>query len=272
MDPTVKGADTTLESIEFLARSKNRVTVLEALADGPMQRYEIEASTGVSRPTLSRILEDFTERGWVRSSDHRYELTHLGAFVTTEFTAFHDRMRISRRLADIVKWFPDESFDFDLACLNSAEVIRAHKTDTSAPTTHIVRRLEAADRVRIITYTILPEAFRVCGEKTVEGDLELEVVFDPETVATLAADPRNIEQATEMIDTGRVALYASEDPIPYVLVIPDDEGVLIYLTGPDGVTRAVIDSDDEVVRSWAMDEFEVYRSKANPLEPSHFAT
>lgn len=271
MDPTANDPDPTLEAIEFLARSKNRIVVLETLTDGPMERHELEEATGIPRPTVTRILNDFTTRGWSSSSNRTHELTQLGAYVTDEFTTFFERMRVATTLDDVVEWLPEEPFDFDLACLTSAEIVRPQKTDASAPTTRIVRRLEAADRAQVMTYTILPEAFRVCREKTVEGDQELEVVFDPETVTTLATDPRNIEQAREMLETGRVSFYASKRPVPYVLVIPDDEVVVICLTGSDGVPRAVIDTDDETILSWARDEFEATRTKATPLEISLFA-
>lgn len=263
-------SDAALESIDFLASSGNRVLVLSTLADGPMERRELEGTTGIPRPTISRVLEDFTSRGWVSASDRRYELTQLGAYVTTEFTAFLARMRVGATLGDVVEWLPEKPFDFDLACLTSAEVVRPRKTDASAPTTRIVRRLEGADRVRVLTYTLLPEAFRVCREKTVAGDQEVAVVFDPETVATMSADARTVDQAREMLETGRVSFYASDRPIPYVLVVTDDEAVVICLTGHDGVPRAVIDTDDETVRSWAESEFESYRTDATPLERSTF--
>lgn len=263
--------DPSFEAIEFLARSKNRVTVLEVLAGGAMEQYDLEDATGVTRPTLSRILDDFESRGWTVSSGRRYELTQLGGYITEEFTDFLGRMRVDGKLGDVVQWLPNQEFDFDLACLTTAEVVHPQKTDASAPTTHIVRRLEAADRVQVMSYTLLPEAFRVCREKAVHGNQELEVVFDTETIATLATDQRNIDQAREMLETGRVAFYQSQRPVPYVLVIPDDEVVVVCLTGEDGEPRAVIDTDDETVRAWAQSIFEAFRDDALPLELSLLA-
>lgn len=263
-------ADSALEAIEFLARSKNRVAVLNALADGSMERYDLEDTTGISRPTLSRILDDFESRGWVVSSGRRYELTQLGTYVTAEFTDFLGRMRVDGTLGDVVEWLPDQGFSFDLACLTTAQVVRPHKTDALAPTTHIVRRLEAANRAQVLTYTVLPDAFEACWRETVEGSQEVEVVFDPETIATLAADQRSIDRAREMLETGRAAFYRSEKPVPYVLIIADEEVAVICLSGEDGEPRAVIDSDDETVRSWAQSTFEAYRDESVQLELSMF--
>lgn len=271
MEISSDDTDPTLESIEFLARSKNRIAILNQLIDGRMERYEIEEATEISRPTVSRILEDFDARGWITSSGREYKLTQLGAYVTREFKDFLERMRVEGTLGEVAEWLPEEPLDFDLTCLTSAQVVRAHKTDATAPTTHIVRRLESADRLRVMTYTLLPEAFRVCAEKSVNGDLELEVVFDSETVATMASDERNVQQARDMLETGRVAFYLCERPVPYVLIIPDDEVILICLTGEGGVPRAVIDADHESARDWARSEFEKFRTASTPLELSLFA-
>lgn len=54
-----------LEIIEFHARSANRVRALNVLTEGPIERRDLEEASGISRPTLSRILDDFERRGWV---------------------------------------------------------------------------------------------------------------------------------------------------------------------------------------------------------------
>lgn len=271
MDIDLEDAGSTLEAIEFLARSTNRISVLQALTGGGMERRDLEEATGVSRPTLSRILDDFETRGWVEATGRHYALTPLGAYVTAEFTDFVDRMRVDGTLADVVEYLPDAGFDFDLACLASAEVVRPAKTDALAPTTHIVRRLEAADRVQVLTYTVLADAFEACHRATLEGDLEVEVVFDAETLATLAADPRSVEQARRMLETGRVGIYQAARPVPFVLIIPDDEVVVICLSGPDGTPRAVIDTADDTVRDWAASTFAGFRDDAVRLDPALFA-
>ena len=79
MPPAHDGPEPALEEIEFLARSHNRVRVLDALTDGPLGRYELEDATGVARATLGRILDDFAERGWVTEADRTYRHTQLGA-------------------------------------------------------------------------------------------------------------------------------------------------------------------------------------------------
>lgn len=271
MGDSLNDSESILETIEFLARSKNRIAILDRLTIGRMERYEIEEATTIPRPTVSRILEDFDSRGWITLTGGEYELTPLGAYVTREFKDFLERMRVDETLADVADWLPRETLNFDLACLASAEVVHAQKTVATAPTTHIVRRIEPVHLLRVMTYTLLPEVFRICAEKSVDGDLELEIVFDPETIATLATDDRNIEETRDMLETGRVKFYQCDRPVPFVLFMLDDQAVFICLMGEDGVPRAVIGSEHESVQNWARSKFEEFRAASVPLEVSFFA-
>lgn len=63
--------DSALEEVEFLARSPNRITVLDTLTEGPIERYDLEEITGVTRAKLGRILDDFEERGWIIEDDRQ---------------------------------------------------------------------------------------------------------------------------------------------------------------------------------------------------------
>ena len=50
---------TALDDIAFLARSVNRVEVLETLSSGPHNRAELQEATDISRPTVGRIVNNF---------------------------------------------------------------------------------------------------------------------------------------------------------------------------------------------------------------------
>ena len=117
-------SSTPLEEIEFLARSPNRVSVLDALTRGPMGRYEIEDATGVARATLGRILDDFEDRGWVREDDRQYRTTQLGAYVSREITTVLERFEPVPALNEVAQWFPEDGFGFDLKRLAGATVAK----------------------------------------------------------------------------------------------------------------------------------------------------
>ncbi|MFB6129608.1 MAG: helix-turn-helix transcriptional regulator [Salinigranum sp.] len=269
MGLSVDDIQVPLAEIKFLARSPNRAVVFDALREGPIERYDIEDVTGVSRATLGRILDDFEARGWVKRTGRRYETTPLGDYVVREFVDLLERFEPVPALNGVARWFPEGGFDFDLGRLAGAEVVRPQMNDALAPTTHIVRRLRTASRIRVLTYTALPGCMEVCWRRTVAGTQEFEGVFDPGTLATLGADPQMTAHAREMLESGRAEVVRYDGDIPTVVVIADDV-VLLCLSGGEGAPRAVIETDDETVRAWADSTFESYRSEGRPLDPTLF--
>ncbi|WP_436345001.1 helix-turn-helix transcriptional regulator [Natronorubrum sp. FCH18a] len=258
-----------LEEIEFLARSPNRVRVLDALRAGPMNRHDIEEETGVSRATLARILGDFEQRGWVTRDVRRYETTRVGDYVAREFTDLLQRFEPVPGLNEVVEWFPEEGLDFDLGCLSGAEIIRPTKSDALAPTTHITQRLRTADRVRVVSYSHLSDVMEECRRGTVEGSLKLESTVDREVLNRIGTDPRMIDYAREMVESGRAEFYWYEGTIPFTVFLVDDR-VLLCLSGGEGAPRAVIETTDETIRSWAESTIETYRCESEVLDPRSF--
>jgi len=258
-----------LEEIEFLARSPNRVTVLDTLTDGPIERYDLEEMTGVTRATLGRILDDFEERGWILETDREYETTQLGAYVSRGFTELLDRFEPVPVLNEVIQWFPEGGFDFDLGCLTGADIVRPTRTNALAPTTHIATRLRTADHARLITYSVLPDVMEACWRGTVEGDLELESVLGQGVLDSFDADPQMIDHARGMFESGRAAVFWYEGDVPSTVFIVDDV-VLLCLSGGEGAPHAVIETDDETVRGWAESTIDEYRRDAERLDSSMF--
>lgn len=258
-----------LEEIEFLARSPNRVAVLDALTEGPIERYDLEDTTGVARATLGRILDDFVERGWVVESDREYVTTDLGAYVAREFIGLVERFEPVPALNEVIEWFPEDGFDFDLGCLQGAEVVRPTRTNALAPTTHIASRLRSAKEARLITYSVLPDVMDACWRGTVDGDLEVETVLDRGAVESFGANPEMIENAQEMFESGQADVILYEGDVPTTLFVVDDV-VLLCLSGGEGAPHAVIETDDETVRAWAESTIDDYRSDGVRLDSSMF--
>lgn len=267
--PSAAVLDRPLEEIEFLARSPNRVTVLETLTEGPIERYDLEERTGVTRATLGRVLDDFVERGWVVEDDREYETTDLGAYVAREFMGLVGSFEPVPALNEVIQWFPEEGFDFDLGRLAGAEIVRPTRSNALAPTTHIANRLRTADRARLITYSVLPDVMEACWRGTVDGNLELESVLDQGAVESFGADPGMVDHAKEMFETGRAEVVWYEGDVPTTLFVVDDV-VLLCLSGGEGAPRAVIETDDETVRSWAESTIDDYRSDGERIDPSMF--
>lgn len=258
----------SLDDTGFLARSANRVRALDALTAGPFERRDLEEATGISRPTLTRILDDFEKCGWVTRDRRRYEATKLGAVTVQEFIALLKRFEALRKLDEVIRWFPEEGFSFDLGCLAGAEVVRPSKNDALAPTTRIAKRLDVADRAQILSYAVIPAAMEACWRATIHGSHRVDVVFDSEALATVAADSTMMNRSLEMLETGRTQVFHHDGDVPYVMFIIDDKIVELCLGSEDGAPRAVIETTDETIGEWAEVVFDSYRREASPIDPA----
>lgn len=258
-----------LEELEFLARSPNRVRVLDALGQDPRGRYELEDATGVTRATLGRILDDFEQRGWVSEDDRQYRTTQLGAYVSREIATVLERFEAVPALNEVAQWFPEDGFGFDLGRLAGSEVVRSTRGNALAPTAHIAKRIRDADSVRLLTYSVLPDVMDECWQGTVDGCLELESVLATEAFGGFGTDEQLLERAQEMLQADQSEVYAYNGEVPSTVFVVDDV-VLLCLSGGEGAPLAVIETDDEEVRSWADSTIDQHCREGERLDPSLF--
>lgn len=252
----------SLEDIEFLARSAHRVTVLDALALGPQQRGELRDETGASDPTIGRILGDFEARGWVRRDGHEYVLTHPGAFVAEHFASLLERMSTERRLRDVWRLLPSTLPGFDLDLLSDAVVTTIKPGDPYAPANRCASFYPTTDRVRGFDAALTaPHTYESLAE-LVHGGLDAEFVIPPGLSANLQASYPEAHRAVTASDN-LTSWWNDDLPLCRVVVFDDRVGVGGY--DPDsGVLAVYVDTDAPELREWAVSTFERFRSEARP--------
>ena len=254
--------DSSLEDVEFLARSAHRVAVLDVLAEGPRDRGDLRAETGASDPTIGRILSDFDERGWTRREGHAYALTRPGAFVAEHFRSLLDRMSTERRLRDVWEVLPGHLDGFDLDLLADAVVTTVEPGDPYAPANRCASFYPTTDRVRGFDAALTaPHNFETLAGLIAEG-LEAEFVLPPEVAMNLQASYPAAEQVMTASDD--VTTWWHDDlPMNRLIVFDDRVGVGGY--DPDsGVLAVYVDSDAPALREWAVSTFERLRREARP--------
>ncbi|MFP4628902.1 MAG: helix-turn-helix transcriptional regulator, partial [Halobacteriales archaeon] len=112
----------SIEDIEYLARSGHRIGVLDTLAEQPKNRHELCSSTGASSPTIGRILADFDDRRWIVRDGSTYELTPLGEYVAERFQDLRSAMETERELRDVWEYIPREMEGFSVDLFADAVV------------------------------------------------------------------------------------------------------------------------------------------------------
>ena len=92
--------DQSLDEIEYLSRSENRVQVLKLLTRDALTRRELQNEIGASQATLSRILQDFERRQWIQKRGPVYETTALGSWVADCLSALQQALSVSDDLQE----------------------------------------------------------------------------------------------------------------------------------------------------------------------------
>ncbi|MDX1747981.1 MAG: hypothetical protein R3324_18775, partial [Halobacteriales archaeon] len=178
----------SLNDVEFLARSESRVEVLDAVHEESRTRDELEGVTDVSRTTLSRMLADFEEREWIVRSNGRFELTPEGAFVASEITRLLENMETAEKLDGTLGWLPTDEFDFDLRHLRDAEVVTLRWNDP-ASMCQLAEHLKDASRVWSIDASVSREFVDVLRNLTLEQGTSYEGILTPDSIGVVRDHP-----------------------------------------------------------------------------------
>ncbi len=258
------------DDVAFLANSENRQAVLHSLTDGPHSRHVLTEETGVARVTLARILDDLEDRRWITQRGQVSEITPLGAWVIEEFAALCETLSAERALRSVAQWFPEEGYGFHISRLAGAEVTPVSRADASAPITKLVRQFEVGGRVRAFSFAITSQFLEACWRHVADGSVRWEWVFTTGVLEVLRANPEMARQSREMLESGRAEYYHHEGDIPHVVIV-SEALVNLRLADDDGAATALVQSDDEAVRSWAAATFDAYRRDATAVGADAFA-
>lgn len=239
------------------------MTVLTALRDGPATRRDLRETLDVERVTLGRILADFEERAWVVVDDGTYRLTLVGELVAAALDEAVDAVDAARRLRPVVGLLPRDEFAVPPTRLRDATVTDAGAGDPYRPVRRFMALLDESSSLRgYDTTTIAPLYVDDIRENILDG-MRTEVVYLPTVAEQLLADYR--EAVADAVDDGNLRLRVAE-PLPFGLAVFDDRvGVGVY-DDANGMLSAFVDTDDPVVREWAVESFERHWSRSVPLE------
>ncbi|WP_135303194.1 helix-turn-helix transcriptional regulator [Haloarcula amylovorans] len=257
--------DATLDEIEFLALSSNRVAVLELLAAEGHTRSELAEETGASQATLGRILGDFEDRKWVRRDGGSYVATATGTLVAEGFRDLMDVLDTERELRDIVEYLPTDTMDFDLRHLAGATITRPTQTRPNAPLQHLLTLMDEADEVSAFSHTLNDQSLRVAAARA--GEQRFRAVLPQRAIDALVADEALRGRLRDLVEAETASIRVYDGEIPLAVTIVDDV-VNVLVRDDRGVLQAAVDSDHSAVRSWAEDRFKRYHDDSTPLSAS----
>ncbi|KAB1196572.1 MULTISPECIES: winged helix-turn-helix domain-containing protein [Haloferax] len=257
-----------LEDLEFLIRSNQRVAVLQRLAVSPCVRHDLHSELGIPQSTLGRILGDFQERVWIRRDADVYELTLLGEILVTELSSMLDAMGVVHQLTDIIDLLPVAEMEFDHRCLKEASITTATADGVTVVIHRMVRMVQSADTLRLITHVGYDTALEDHRRAVVERNQDLEVVLTRAALDEFLSDPAQSRLLLEILESGRADIYSFDGAFPYVMGIGDEHHVGIGAVDERGIPVGFVQTDDKSVRRWVRDTIDRYRTEATVVSVS----
>jgi predicted transcriptional regulator len=260
---------TPLDDVEFLARSAHRVKVLRTLGSGAWNRPDLHHETDIPQPTLGRILGSFEDRNWIERQSPEYALTSLGELIVEAFEDLLETVETVQLLGDVVVQLPTDEMDFDLREFADATIHMPEPGDTLSH----VRRMEAvwfeADQTRLLGSTLGPASFEDRKAHAREffddkAQIQVETIVSAAMLEKGMSDPELRRMTREHWDSDRMRSYLYDGPIPLILAIADGVTMLAP-TDENGIPTAVIETENETIRSWAESQLDEYRERSIEL-------
>lgn len=253
----------SLEHIEFLALSENRVAVLRSLSDQPASRGELRDSLSISQATLGRALDGLEERNWIRKEGRVYATTATGELVATDFSKLVQTVEMAERLSGVIDHLPTDYLDFDLRLLADARIV--HHTPTSS-TAHIdaaVERNRTTTTGRVLTQGFSSVILEALLDAMQDGS-EFELLFATPNLDPFLRDGSIGPLLREFVSEPGGRLFWHHGAVP-IAVGSHDDVIAMYVVDDQRAPVAFVETMDDTVASWFEDTYHRYREEATEL-------
>ncbi|MCU4800523.1 hypothetical protein OB920_09090 [Halobacteria archaeon HArc-gm2] len=251
-----------VDDVEFLARSENRVAVLDSLREGPATRAALQDRLGIDRVTLGRILASFEDREWVGTDGERYATTFLGDLVADRFGGFRSFVATARDLRALVGTVPLAELGFPVDRLADATVTTAGEGDPYAPVRQFMECVRDSDSLSGYDTTTIAPIYVDEIREEILGGMTTEIVYRPPVIDQIVSDYR--EAVAGAVESGHLTLWVAED-LPCGLAIFDDRVGIGAYDDETGMLEVFVESDDPAIREWATESFATVRESATSL-------
>lgn len=261
-----------LEDLAYLARSRNRVRILNLLATEGLTRGELADQSSIASTTIGRILNELADREWVERTDEgRYTATPVGRQIIAEFMPVVDAMSVIQTLGDTVAWFQATDQPLGLQHLTDATVRLPVRADPMAPTNALMDDLRSANEFYCLVGVAPPENFeQVMRDGTVERGMYVEHVITDSEFNYLLDHPDRLKRWRDYIEAG-AKVYCHKGSVPCNLLIFDETLYIGKTQSEYGEPYTVIESTNSSVLKWAHRVIEDYRVESRKLTLDDFS-
>lgn len=255
---------TPLDEVEFLSRSAYRVEVLAALAEEPHTRQDLHEGTGISQPTLGRLLGSFQDHGWVEKAGQEYALTPFGSVLAEGFADLLNTVEIMQRFRDVAPYLPLDELPFDLREFGDAAITVPRTEDALA---HVRRGEEViveSDELRLFSPTADPPLFRDLYGRLQDREQSHEAIIGAAALETVLEDSDLAALVRTALQSDEMFVYRYDGSFETPIGIADGRAFVMPFDD-HGVPCALIESDNEAICSWVADRLDECREQSSQL-------
>lgn len=258
-----------LEAVAYLARSANRVRILDALSRGGLTRGELADRTPASRTTVDRIVNEFQDRGWAeRGTEGTYGATTQGEQLMRRFRPFIESVTALQRLEDALDWLPLQDLTIGIEHFSDA-VVWEPTTDPVETVEFMCDLVQDASRFRVLADLVPPEKLEVViTDRLQAGQLTVDGVTTNQVLHHIGSRPERADRWRAMSEAGATVVQ-HEGPFPCNMWLFDGT-VLIKKSssGPIDESYGIpIVSKDVTVLRWANDLIDEWMASGTPVTP-----
>ena len=253
--------DEMLADIECLARSQNRLRILQRLSESPCSSAELRQELGIPRTTLRRNLIELEEKHWIRTSPTAecYRIAPPGQLFLEKFHELLEVTQVADRLGSFLDRFPAE-IPAGVECLRACRITRPGTHDPHAPMNRLLTLIDDASILRGFVPIMCAMYARAFANRASDGT-DFELITRPRAVEALRADHPSLLEPLANVDSG--CLLVTEELPRYSMYLLNGIVVLAAYDG-DGRIHSLLEATDaqtEIV-DWAEQQYASYEQTA----------
>jgi predicted transcriptional regulator len=187
-----------------------------------------------------------------------------------------ENIQTLKHLGENVTWIRLDQFDFDLSNLRDADVITPTWDDFSAQTSTLVDLVYQCTHISGIGTGLDREFMKAVGDATLDGDLSVELVFEPAVVEAITEAPELARLFSDLTDAERATIhrYEGHDALMELGIHEtkgDTEDVVMLCSEHDeGAPPGTLKTTNRSVWAWAESYFETPRAESHELRSAVF--
>lgn len=251
---------------ELLELAVDRQAALQALAEGPHHREELQEALSVSKSTSHRIVREFDEWDLIERDDSGYSLTLFGELLAAYSRQFEARVDAAAGMRPLLGQLDAADESIDPTLFVEPDIEWTVERSGSFSIDQGLERVRDTELLRVLDWTPVPDLYHERILRILaENEAKVESIY-PEAEVEDRLE-RFSELHDELLEAGaRPRYWVYEDVPQWGLSLYDDELLELRAYDADSgahLLRAVSSASPAV--SWGLDVFDRYRERARSL-------